>query len=277
MVKRMLISLFVLILLLTACGGPAAPTAAPAATKAPAAGPTAASVATTIPAAAPTAALIATTAPAAPTAILIPAATKAPAAPAAPSATSAPAAAPASAGSAKDAVIAAMLAQLKAGPYRTKTTIVSDNGTINLTGEMIPPDKLHTIMKGTNFERETIVVGDKSWIKQAGAWAVSPVAGKVLLESAFPALTAEQLSGTISDAKAAGTDAVNGEEARVYTYTSTTDLGQTGKVISAVKLWVSVKRGLPIKQEIAGDSGGVKSNTVQMIEYDPAITITAPM
>lgn len=239
--KRLLIALFVLTLLLAACGGsPAAPTAAPAATTAPAAAP-------------------------------IPAATKAPAAPAAPTA------APAPSGSARDAVVAAMLAQLKAGPYRTVTTIVSDSGAINMTGELIPPDKLHTTMKTTGFESETIAIGDEGWTKQGGAWAVSPVAGKLLLEAAFPALTAEQLAATISDANSAGTDTVNGEEARVYTYTSTTDLGGSGKVVSTVKLWVSAQSGRPIRQEIAGDAGGVKSNTVQTIEYDPSITIAAPM
>ena len=266
--KRLLVSLFILTMLLSACGGsPAAPTAVPAA--APAA--TAASVA------APT------SAPAAPAATAVPAATQAPAAAtvipptAVPAATSAPAAAPAPSGSAKDAIIAATLATLKAGPYRTKSTIVSDSGTLNMTGEMIPPDKLHTTMKATDFEMENIIIGDKGWIKQDGKWAVSPMSGKVVLAAAFQALTAEQLGITISDAKALGSEAVNGEQARVYTYTSTTDLGESGKVISAVKLWVSIKSGLPIKQEIAGEAGGVKSNTVQMIEYDPTISVVPPM
>lgn len=268
--KRFLISLFTLTMLLAACGGsPAAPTAAPAATKAVAAAPpiaaTAAPVATKAPAVAPTSAVAATA---------IPTATKAPAAP---TATSAPAAAPAPSGNAKDAIIAALQAMLKAGPYRTKTTIVSDSGTINMTGELIPPDKLRTTMKTAGFESETIVIGDKGWIKRDGKWATSPVAGKVILDAAFAVQTAEQIGATISDAKALGTETVNGEQTRVYTYTSTTDLGEAGKVVSAVKLWVSVKSGRPIKQEVAGEASGVKSNTVQTIEYDSAITIAAPM
>ena len=261
--KRLLVSLFLLTLLLAACGGsPAAPTA---------------------PVAVPTVAPAATTAPAAPAVTTVPAATKAPAvatsipATAVPAATSVPAAAPASSGSAKDAIIAAIQATLKAGPYRTKSTIVSDNGTINMTGELIPPDKLHMTMKATDFENENIIIGDKGWIKQGGKWAVSPMSGKAALQAAFLALTAEQLGITISDAKALGTEAVNGEQARVYTYTSTTDLGESGQVISAVKLWVSAKRGLPVQQEIVGEAGGVKSTTVQMIEYDPAISIVPPM
>ena len=219
----------------------------------------------------------------APAATPVPAATKAPVAATAipptavPAPTSAPAAAPAPSGSAKEAIIAAMQATLKAGPYRTKSTIVSDSGTINMTGELIPPDKLHTTMKATNFEMENVIIGDQGWIKQNGKWAVSPMSSKTVLQSAFLALTAEQLDLTISDAKAVGTEAVNGEQARVYTFTSTTDLGESGKIISAVKLWVNARSGLPVKQEITGEAGGIKSNTVQTIEYDPTISVVPPM
>ena len=129
-----------------------------------------------------------------------------------------------------------------------------------MTGELIPPDKLHTTMKAADFEMENIIIGDKAWIKQDGKWAVSPVSGKVALESAFQALTAEQLDLTISDAKAVGTEAVNGEQARVYTYTSTTDLGESGKVISAVKLWVSAKKR-PAYQ--AGNRRGSRGRQIQ--------------
>ena len=40
---------------------------------------------------------------------------------------------------------------------------------------------------------------------------------------------------------------------------------------------MNASSGLPVKQEIAGEAGGVKSNTVQMIEYDPTITVVPPM
>ena len=263
--KRLLVSLFLLTLLLAACGGsPAAPTAAPVATTAPSVAPTATPItapAATIVPAAPKAPAVATSVPAA----------------AAPAATSVPAAAPAPSGSAKEAIIAAMQATLKAGPYRTKSTIVSDSGAVNMTGELIPPDKLHTTMKATDFEMENIIIGDQGWIKQNGKWAVSPMSGKAALQSAFLALTAEQLDLTISDAKAIGAEAVNGEQARVYTFTSTTDLGESGKIVSAVKLWVSARSGLPVKQEIVGETGGIKSNTVQMIEYDQNISVVPPM
>ena len=263
--KRLLVSLFALTLLLSACGGrPAAPTAAPVATTAPAAVPT--------------------VAPAAPVAATpIPAATKAPvAATAIPptavrAATSAPAAAPAPSGNAKEAVIAALQAQLKAGPFRTHTTITSEDGITNLTGELIPPDTMHLTMKGADFEMENVSIGDKSWIKQNGQWKVSQVSGGVAAQAIFAEATTEKLNSSISDATAVGTEAVNGEPARVYTYTSTADVGEAGKVISAVKLWVSAKSGLPVKVEIAGEAMGVKSTSVQTIEYDPTISVVPPM
>ena len=131
--KRLLISLFLLSLLLTACGGSSAsPTAAPpAATTAPAA--TSAAVATTAPAATP-----------------VPAATAAPALP----------------GDPKSAIIAAIQNQMKAGPYRTTTNIVSDSGTIEMTGEIVPPDKIHTVMKMADFENENIFIGEQGWTKK---------------------------------------------------------------------------------------------------------------
>jgi hypothetical protein len=263
--KQLLVSLFLLTVLLAACGGgKAVPAAAPAPTTAPVAAPTVAPVASAAATPVPTAGKA------------VGAATFVPAT-AVPAATSAPAAAPAPSGSAKEAIIAAMQATLKAGPYHTKSTITSDNGTITMTGDLIPPDKLHTTMKATDFEMENIIIGDQGWIKQNGKWTESPMSGKVALQSAFLALTAEQLGLTISDAKAVGTESVNGEQARVYTFTSTTDLGESGKVISAVKLWVNARSGLPVQQEIAGEAGGVKSNTVQTIEYDPTISVVPPM
>lgn len=261
--KTLLVALFVLTLLLAACGGsPAAPTAAPAAPTAPAA-------ATTAPAA--------PAATSAPAATAVPAATTAPAPTVAPTATPAPTAVPAPVGSPQDAVVAALQALLQAGPYRTKTTIVAGSDTINLVGEMIPPDKLHTRMTSGSFESETIVIGDAVWSKRDGAWSVLPVSGKEMLQSAFPALAVDQLIGTISNAGSAGTETVDGEPTNVYTYTSTTDLGAGSQVISAVKLWVSARRGVPVKQEVVGEAGGVQSTTVQTIEYDPTITIAAPM
>ena len=200
---------------------------------------------------------------------------------AAPAATPVPAAtaAPALPGDPKSAIIAAMQNQMKAGPYRTTTNIVSDSGTIEMTGEIVPPDKIHTVMKMADFENENIFIGEQGWTKKEGVWEVSPVSGSMILEQVGLLATEDSLSKTISNVQAVGTDEVNGERARVYTYTSTYIFGEAGadQIISQVKLWVSEKRGLPVKQEIEGEAGGIKSKTVQIIEYDATITIKPPM
>ncbi len=48
-------------------------------------------------------------------------------------------------------------------------------------------------------------------------------------------------------------------------------------VKSNVKLWVNLATGLPIQQEIEGEAMGVKSKTVQAIEYDASLTIEPPV
>ncbi len=261
--KRLLISLFVLSILLAACGGnPTTSAPDPAATTAPA-------VAATI---AP-----ATEAPAAATSVPAATATPIPAATAASVRTPTVAlAAPESASDPKSAVVAAMQAQYASGPYRTLTTIVTDDGTLELTGEVVPPDRLHTTMKASGFESESIFIGDKGWTKTNGVWTASPISGSDAIAQAFPNMTTDELGAMFSDVRAAGADTVNGEPTRVYTYTSITDLGEAGTVSSSVKLWVSSRTGLPVKQEVEGEAAGVKSKTTQLIEFDPTITIEPP-
>ncbi len=258
--------LLVLALLLTACGGgqpaptattqPPAPTSAPAATSAPADTPTSAPAATAAPADTPT------SAPA-------PTATPPPATP-----TSAPPALPADP---KAAVIAALQNQLKAGPFRTKTTIVADTGTTEMTAEVIPPDKIRTKLESGEFEMESVFIGDQGWMKRDDAWEVAPVSGDDLFQQIGLMTTAEELDKTISNVQAAGRDKVNGEDALVFTYTSTFGEAGPDQVVSQVKLWVSASRGLPLQSEIEGEAAGIKSKSRQVIEYDPDIEITPPM
>jgi hypothetical protein len=80
----------------------------------------------------------------------------------------------------------------------------------------------------------------------------------------------------IKDVKLAGPDSVNGVPSFVYTYTTSIDLGGS-QITSNIKLWVGVANGLPLKQEVDGEFAGVKSHTVQLVEYDKTIKIEAPI
>ncbi|MBK6430360.1 hypothetical protein [Candidatus Amarolinea dominans] len=77
------------------------------------------------------------------------------------------------------------------------------------------------------------------------------MSGSMILERSACWRRRTRLSKTISNVQAVGTDEVNGERARVYTYTSTYIFGEAGadQIISQVKLWVSEKRGLPVKRD----------------------------
>ena len=47
-------------------------------------------------------------------------------------------------------------------------------------------------------------------------------------------------------------------------------------ITATVKLWVSQDGGLPVRLESNGALQGIATHTVQSIEYDKGITITAP-
>jgi hypothetical protein len=197
--------------------------------------------------------------------------------------TSAPPAAPAAAsalsGDPKAAMVAAMKKQLVSGPYRSTTTIVSDGVTSELTGEMIPPDRLHVKSMMAGEAMEMIYVGDQSWAKRKdGAWEQSKIPGSgtfVQFTDAF----IDEMVGTMSDVAFVGPGEVNGTPAWVYSYTSDLNKATTMKMDSksAVKVWIGVADGLIYKQEIDGEAMGIKSKTTQVVAYDAGIKIEAPV
>jgi hypothetical protein len=175
----------------------------------------------------------------------------------------------------KQAVIAALQAQMTAGPYRMQTTVVSKAGTLVLTGELIPPDKLHMITQRGEHISESIYIGDRGWKKVDGRWIPLPINARGILAQ-MRALTAEELDRTIGAVQRAGTDSVDGQPAFVYTYTATVDRGGTSPTNNSIKLWVSTATGLPIKLVSQGEVMGVQATTTQRIEHDPSITVEPP-
>jgi hypothetical protein len=175
----------------------------------------------------------------------------------------------------EQAVIAALQAQLTAGPYRTRTTVVSAKGTLVLTGELIPPDRLHMTTRRGEHTSESIYIGDKGWKKVDGQWIPLSASARGMLAKMW-ATAADELDESIGEVQAAGTDMVAGQPALVYTYTSTVDRGGADPAVSEIKLWVSTATGLPVKMESRGEVMGVQATTTQWIEHDPNITIEPP-
>ncbi len=167
--------------------------------------------------------------------------------------------------------------QSTAGAYRVKTVIESAEGAMEMTNEVIPPDQMRVLMDMGEQTQEMIFIGEKGWMKMGEEWIDSPINGSAIM-SQIGALNDEMIEA-MHDFSEVGNETINGVETRVFTYK--VELGGEGDaamaVKSSVKLYVDVARGLPIQQEIEGEAMGVKSTSVQTIEYDSSIQIEAPV
>jgi hypothetical protein len=179
----------------------------------------------------------------------------------------------------KAAILQALRAQLTAGPYRSTTTIDMEGGAQTVVGTVIPPDRMHVSMDMGGINTEMIYIGAKVWSKQGDeAWVESDrigTPGAGLLDESMIADTER----TITEAALVGPDVVEGVDTLVYTFT--TDLSKSEVMpmesISQSKIWVATATGLIIRQETEDATADTPSQTVQVIEYDPTITIEAPV
>ncbi len=179
---------------------------------------------------------------------------------------------PAPAADPHTAVANAMQAMLKAPPYHTETTITSDSGTTQISGDMILPDQMHVITQRSGKTTEMIVAGGKAYLKLNDKWTVSPLNVSDLMSSIMEGFSQNT---TISNVQFVKPDTVDGEPTLVYQFDSQY-AAQGIQVTAATTLWLSANTGLPVKLESDGEVSGVKSHTVQTIKYDPTITIQAP-
>ena len=177
--------------------------------------------------------------------------------------------APASA-DAKTAVLAAAHALGQAGPYHITGTISSAGATSQIADDVVPPDRLHSVMNTPDGTVEFITIGEQNYTKAKGRWIAVPTSASAVLQNVDP--LGEALLQTITDVALVGTDSVDGVAAQVYTYTARTD-----DLSSTAKLWISTANGLPIKIESDGQVGGTSTHGTETITYDPDITIEAPI
>lgn len=193
-------------------------------------------------------------------------------------ATALPAAAVALPGDPKAAILQAMRGQLSAGPYRTTTTITMEDGAQTIVGTVIPPDRMQVAMDLGGVKTEMIYIGDKVWSRQGdGEWQVADrmgTPGAGLLDESMIA----DSEATITAAALVGPEVVEGVAALLYTFT--TDLNKSTVMpmdsIMQTKVWIDAATGLVIRQETTDTTAETPSTTVQVVEYDPSITIEAP-
>ena len=176
-------------------------------------------------------------------------------------------------GDAKETLLAGMRKQTTSGPYRLKTIITSDNGTTEMNGEVVPPDQMHMQMKISGKTTEMILIGDKGWRKMGGKWQNSPIVTGKMMSQVLQ--NVDEFAPGISNVQYVGEERADGKPAKVYTFRM--ELGEDkGGVKSDAKVWIDSASGAPIKSEHNGEAMGVKSKTVQTIEYDSTIKIEAP-
>lgn len=206
--------------------------------------------------------------------------------PAAPAAAQADAPAAASAASAaalpddpKAAILQALRSQLTAGPYRTTTVITGEDFEQSATAEIAPPDRMHLTMDMGGMQMEMIYIGDQVWSKQGdGAWEVADrmsAPDAALLDETMIADTER----TITEAALIGPEVLDGVNTLLYTFT--TDLNRSEIMpmpgVQQTRLWVDAATGLIVRQEMQDATADMPTTTVQTVEYDPAITIEAPV
>lgn len=178
----------------------------------------------------------------------------------------------------KAAILQALRGQLTAGPYRSTTTISADGSAQSVTGLVIPPDRMHVMMDIDGMKTEMIYIGDKVWSRQGdAAWVATErmgAAGAGLLDESMIADT----EATITEAALVGPAEVEGVAALLYTFTTDLSKSTVMPMEGAVnaKVWIDTATGLPIRQETEDTTTGTPSTMVQIIEYDPTITIEAP-
>ena len=180
-------------------------------------------------------------------------------------------------GEPQQVLLDAMRLSLNSGPYRTTVTLTSDDeGVTTLVGEVVPPDQMHVTTTTSGVTTEMIILADQMWMKPPdSAWMQFPGGMSISQITQQFMLDPEAAGMTFDDVAFAGIDTLNGEPTWMYDYRSTFDAG-TGPIESQGRLWISIASGRPLQQTSKSESDGVVTTILQVIEYDPAITVEAP-
>ena len=168
----------------------------------------------------------------------------------------------------KDELHDAFTKFLQAHSFRATATDMKKGEQIS-TMEFVAPDRYRVQpARGP----QSVIVGDTMYMDMNGKLTPMPVpgVGKMVAQYRNQDFLHEVESGMT--VQSAGDDTVDGEAAKVYTYTV------TKPVKSDAKTWISAKTGLPIQTESTGTFMGHTSTT--RIRYsgfnDPSIKIDVP-
>jgi hypothetical protein len=180
----------------------------------------------------------------------------------------------------------AMMSMRSQQAYRIRSTTtmagVGGRGT-NSVMEFVAPDRRHNIDDG----REVITIGKIMYVKKDGEWKnmgtqMSDMVDKMKdrVQQLSPDEKAEATKGlNVGDYKSLGDEVLDGVPTGVYEMHSKFDTKQAGipTIEMVTKYWIAKSDGLFRKEESNGVEAGMKIKTTKTYEYDPSITIEAPI
>ena len=168
--------------------------------------------------------------------------------------------------------------------YRVRSTSTTSMGGEPQTSlqEVVAPDRMHNVGDG----HEVIVIGRTMYVKKGDTWQnmgtqMSDMTDKIKknVEEMSADEKAQALKGLSADYKALADEIVDGMPTSVYEMHSQLDthVEGVGPITTITKIWISKSDGLIRKEVSDGNEAGIKVQTTKIYEYDPSITIEAPI
>lgn len=178
---------------------------------------------------------------------------------------------------AREAVLAAEDARLAQDAFRVVSAVSSTGADVlRTTAEYAAPDRYHLVTS----EGEWLAVGERLYLRVNGQWVEQPgdsaaQSARAVAEAVRPAGGKADLEAALTDPAPLGTAVLDGQAAQVYQYHQETSVG--GVAVSAVtRVWVRASDGLPVKEEIEGQSSTGRVTVVRLYEYGPGIRVDTP-
>ncbi len=166
---------------------------------------------------------------------------------------------------ARAAIEASMKALQAKGSYRVTMTA----GGVSTQAEVQLPDRLRIVAQGMG---QVLVIGPHTYSETQGQWSRISTASSLgdILRQMVP-----DLEVLIQNARAQGSETLDGMDCRVYTFDSEQDLGM-GKVTATVTLWIDPATGLPRRQTVSGQDPALPISLTSDFSYPADIVIEAP-
>ncbi len=165
----------------------------------------------------------------------------------------------------EDVIRAALQAQLDAPQLRSTLTQDIEGEASDTIIEYVAPDSFRMVMP----DMEMIVLSGKTYQKESDVWQLLDMDMSAMIMQARQGIL-EDFS--LSDIQALPNETLDSKPCAVYSYTTT-----WGDFVSQDKIWIEKATGLPLQNYSEGNILGSFTKSTNRFEYDPNLTITAPI